>query len=103
MRKSLLVLVGCLVLFAAPAWAGGAFSLFGTYGEVTESNRAFGARARHSLGGQSVMLDLTGTRFPGLSAGAFDDDMQVIPFDLGAPPVRSGASCGHASGRVSPT
>ena len=83
MRKSVLVLVGCLVLCAAPAWAGGAFSLFGTYGEVTESNRAFGAGARLSLGGQSVMVDLTGTWFPGVSAGAFEDDMQVIPFDLG--------------------
>jgi len=83
MRNAVLVLVGCLVLCGAPAGAGGAFSLFGTYGEVTESNRAFGAGARLSLGGQSVMVDLTGTWFPGVSAGAFEDDMQVIPFDLG--------------------
>jgi hypothetical protein len=71
------------VLFAAPAWAGGAFSLFGTYGEVTESNRSFGAGARLSLGGESVMVDLTGTWFPSRSAGEFDSDLQVIPFDLG--------------------
>src|SRR5512136_2537094 len=83
MRKSTLVLVGCLVLLAAPAWAGGAFSLFGTYGEVTESNRALGAGARLSLGGEWVLVDLTGTWFPGVSAGAFDDDLQVEPLDLG--------------------
>jgi hypothetical protein len=83
MRKSVLVLVGCLVLCAAPAWAGGAFSLFGTYGEVTESSRAFGAGARLSVGGEWVLIDLTGTWFPGVNAGEFDDDMQVMPFDLG--------------------
>ena len=64
MRKAVLVLVGCLVLCAAPAWAGGEFSLFGTYGEVTESNRSFGFGARISAGGESVMVDLTGTWFP---------------------------------------
>jgi hypothetical protein len=83
MRKSVLVLVGCLVLFAAPAWAGGAFSLFGTYGEVTGSNSSFGFGSRISVGGESVMVDLTGTWFPSRSAGAFDDELQVIPFDLG--------------------
>lgn len=84
MRKSVLVLVGCLVLCSAPAWAGGAFSLFGTYGELTENNRALGAGARLSLGGEWVLVDLTGTWFPGVSAGEFDDDLQVLPFDLGA-------------------
>lgn len=83
MRKSVLVLVGCLALCAAPAWADGAFSLFGTYGEVTEANRSFGFGARVSVGGESVMVDLTGTWFPARSAGEFDDDLQVIPFDLG--------------------
>jgi hypothetical protein len=83
MRKAVLVLVGCLVLCAAPAWAGGEFSLFGTYGEVTENNRSFGFGARISAGGEWVMVDLTGTWFPSRSAGAFDDDLQVIPFDLG--------------------
>ena len=83
MRKSLLVLVGCLVLSAAPAWALGAFSLFGTYAEVTEDNRALGAGARFSLGSQRVMVDLTATWFPGVSAGDFDEDLQVVPFDLG--------------------
>jgi len=83
MRKAVLVLVGCLVLCAAPAWAGGEFSLFGTYGELTESNRSFGFGARISAGGESVMVDLTGTWFPARSAGAFDDDLQVIPLELG--------------------
>jgi hypothetical protein len=83
MRKAVLVLVGCLVLCAAPAWAGGEFSLFGTYGEVTESSGSFGLGARISAGGEWVMVDLTGTWFPARSAGAFDDDLQVVPFDLG--------------------
>jgi hypothetical protein len=83
MRKAVLVVVGCLVLCAAPAWAGGEFSLFGTYGEVTEANRAFGFGARISAGGEWVMVDLTGTWFPARSAGTFDDELQVIPFDLG--------------------
>jgi hypothetical protein len=83
MRKALLVLIGCLVLCAAPAWAGGEFSLFGTYGEVTEANRSFGFGARVSVGGESVMVDLAGTWFPARSAGDFDEDLQVIPFDLG--------------------
>lgn len=92
MRKSVLVLVGCLVLCAAPAWAGGAFSLFGTYGEVTEDNRSYGVGARLSLGGQWVMVDLTGTWVPGHSAGDFDEDMQVVPFDLGLRLVLAPAS-----------
>jgi len=90
MRKSVLVLVGCLVLSAAPAWAGGAFHLFGTYGEVTDVNRSFGFGARGSLGGARLSVDLTATWFPSRSGALVNengfvvqDQVQVIPFDLG--------------------
>ena len=90
MRKSVLVVVGCLVLSAAPAWAGGAFHLFGTYGEVTNGDRMFGAGVRGSLGSDQFVVDLTATWYPEhgatpVSENGFeiDDDLQMIPFDLG--------------------
>jgi hypothetical protein len=90
MRKSVLVLVGCLVLSAAPTWAGGAFSLFGTYGEVTPVDRSFGVGARGSVGGDRLVVDLTATWFPSRTGTVVDkdgfviqDELQIIPFDLG--------------------
>jgi outer membrane protein W len=88
MRKSVLVLMGCLVLAAAPAWAGGAFSLFGSYGELNDSNHTLGAGARLTLGGENLVVDLTGTWYPsvnGLAVKSADvfDSIQFTPFDLG--------------------
>jgi outer membrane protein W len=88
MRKSVLVLMGCLVMAAAPAWAGGAFSLFGSYGEINEYNKTYGAGARLTLGGHNLVVDLTGTWFPSINGTAVKnpdvrDSIQVIPFDLG--------------------
>lgn len=90
MRKSVLVLVGCLLLSAAPTWAGGAFHLFGTYGEVTQVDRSFGFGARGSIGGDRLVVDLTATWFPSRTGTVVDkngivtqDKVQIIPFDLG--------------------
>ena len=90
MRKTVLVLVGCLVLTAAPAWAGGAFSLFGTYGQINDYNSTFGGGARLTLGGESFVVDLTGTWYPSVNGtavktgdGAIFGQIQLIPFDLG--------------------
>lgn len=90
MRKTVLVLVGCLALTAAPAWAGGAFSLFGTYGQVNDHNNSLGAGARLSLGGESIRVDLTGTWYPRVNGIVVQDrgdtiygGIQIIPFDLG--------------------
>ena len=90
MRKTVLVLVGCLVLAAAPAWAGGAFSLFGTYGQVNSDNNTYGAGARVSLGGESFLVDLTATWYPSVNgmvvregSSAVFDSIQFIPIDLG--------------------
>ncbi len=90
MRKTVLVLVGCLALMAAPAWAGGAFSLFGTYGQVNDNNNSYGAGARLTLGGESFVVDLTGTWYPKVNGIVVDDPgvtifdgIQMIPFDLG--------------------
>ena len=90
MRKSVLVLVGCLVLSATPTWAGGAFHLFGTYGEVTQVDRSFGFGARGSIGGDRLVVDLTATWFPSRNGTVVNedgfviqDDLQIIPFDLG--------------------
>lgn len=90
MRKSVLVVVGCLVLSVAPAWAGGAFHLFGTYGEVTDVDRLFGVGVRGSLGSDQFVVDLTATWYPEhggtvVHENGFEihDDMQMIPYDLG--------------------
>ncbi len=90
MRKSVLVLVGCLVLVTGPAWAGGAFSLFGTYGQTNNWNNSFGAGARISFGGEQIMGDFTATWFPNNNGvvttdGSMNiyDSLQIIPFDIG--------------------
>jgi len=88
MRKTVLVLVGCLILMTGPAWAGG-FSLFGTYGQTNQWNRSFGAGARVSLGGEKFMVDLTATWFPAKNGivvkdgGEIYDSLQIIPLDIG--------------------
>jgi hypothetical protein len=87
MRRIVLVFVGCCLL-AGPAWAGGGFSLFGAYSEITDSGRSIGAGARLSLGGESVLFDLTATAFfqdvntghlglPGTS------DVSIAPIEIG--------------------
>jgi len=90
MRKTVLVLVGCLVMVTGPAWAGGAFSLFGTYGQTNQWNNSFGAGARVSFGGERFMGDLTATWFPsnnGVVAKSGNekiyDNLQIIPLDIG--------------------
>ena len=90
MRKTVLVLVGCLVLVTGPAWAGGAFSLFGTYGQTNEWNRSFGAGARVSFGGERLMGDFTATWFPSSNGTVAKngsqniyDTLQIIPLDIG--------------------
>ena len=91
MRKTVLVLVGCLVLMTGPAWAGGAFSLFGTYGQINEYNGSLGAGARLSFGGERLMADVTATWFPshnGVVAknGSVEvfDSLQILPLEIGA-------------------
>jgi hypothetical protein len=90
MRKTVLVLVGCLALSAAPVWADGAFHLFGSYGEVNQYTRGFGFGARGSFGGDHVWVDLTATWFPSRSGTLFKydsnpvrDQIEIIPIDLG--------------------
>ena len=59
MRKALLVLVICAL--ASPAWAGGGFSLFGAWSEMTDDSQSLGAGVRLSVGGQNWVGDLTWT------------------------------------------
>jgi len=89
MRKIVLVLGFCFLL-ASPAWAGGGFSLFGAYGEITENDKSIGAGARLSLGGESVVFDLTATYLPQQSTtiiregGApVSDDLRITPIEIG--------------------
>ncbi len=91
MRKTVLVFVGCLILMTGPAWAGGAFSLFGTYGETNDFNSSFGFGARVSFGGERLMGDFTATWFPSSNGVVakngsvnISDSLQVIPLDIGA-------------------
>ena len=85
MRKALLVFGICIL--AAPAWAGGGFSLFGSYGAVDNSEFALGAGARATYGGERWVGDLTWTWYQSVSGvgtiGGFDDNMQVMPTELG--------------------
>jgi len=85
MRKALLVLTICLL--AAPAWAGGGFSLFGSYAEVHDDATTGGAGARLTLGGARWVGDLTFTWYPSKggvgSISGFTDNIQVIPTDFG--------------------
>jgi len=86
MRKALLVLGICIL--AAPAWAGGGFSLFGSYAQVSDDAEGFGGGVRLTLGGQNFVGDLTWTWYPSDSnvgtVGGLSDKLQVIPTDLGA-------------------
>jgi hypothetical protein len=85
MRKALLVLGICIL--AAPAWAGGGYSLFGSYGSVDNHEFAVGAGMRLTLGGERWMGDLTWTWYQNVSGvgtiAGFDDNLQVIPTELG--------------------
>jgi len=88
MRKTVLIL-GICCLLAAPAWAGSGFSLFGSYSEVSDEGQSFGAGARVSLGGARWVGDLTWTWYERaddiliLTDPFIEDDIQVIPTDLG--------------------
>lgn len=85
MRKVVLVLGICLL--AAPAWAGGGYSLFGSYAQITDDAEAPGAGVRLSLGGGHWVGDLTFTWYNEESnvptVAGFSGDLQVIPTDLG--------------------
>jgi hypothetical protein len=85
MRKALLVLGICIL--AVPAWAGGGFSLFGSYAQLSDDSEALGAGGRFTFGGQNWVGDLSWTWYPSKSdvdtiAGR-TDKLQVIPTDLG--------------------
>jgi hypothetical protein len=89
MRKIVLA-VGCMCLLAAPAWAGGGFSLFGTYGQVNDYTSSGGLGARVSFGGQRLLVDATVTWFPKRSSvivrdGGFriSDSLQIYPVEVG--------------------
>jgi len=85
MRKALLVLGICIL--AVPAWAGGGYSLFGTWTEINEDASAPGAGMRVSIGGQNWVGDLTWTWLQGQddvsTITGYQDTVQVIPTDLG--------------------
>jgi hypothetical protein len=85
MRKALLVLGICLL--AAPAFAGGGYSLFGSYGAVDNHEWALGAGMRLTVGGERWVGDLTWTWYQNVSGvgtiAGFDDNLQVIPTELG--------------------
>ncbi len=85
MRKALLVLGICIL--AVPAWAGGGYSLFGTWTEINEDASALGAGVRVSVGGQNWVGDLTWTWLEGQdnvsTIAGYEDSVQVIPTDLG--------------------
>ena len=86
MRKALLVLGICIL--AAPAWAGGGFSLFGSYAQLSDDAESLGFGGRLTFGGHNWVADLSGTWFPTVNnvdtiAGQ-TDKLQVIPWDFGA-------------------
>jgi hypothetical protein len=85
MRKALLVLGICIL--ATPAFAGGGYSLFGSYGSVDNHEFAVGAGMRLTLGGDRWVGDLTWTWYQNVSGvgtvAGFDDNIQVIPTELG--------------------
>jgi hypothetical protein len=86
MRKALLILGICIV--AAPAWAGGGFSLFGSYAQLSDDAEGIGFGARLSVGGDHWIGDLTWTWYPSDEGvltvpGVDPDKLQVIPTDLG--------------------
>jgi len=71
MRKALLVLGICIL--ATPAWAGGGYSLFGSYGSVDNHEFAVGAGMRLTLGGDELgvrfLMNPTGNIIPYLGGG----------------------------------
>lgn len=85
MRKVVLVLGICLL--AAPVWAGGGFTLFGGYAQISEDAEAPGVGARFSLGSERWVGDLTFTWYQSQEDVAtildYDDRIQVIPTELG--------------------
>jgi hypothetical protein len=85
MRKALLVLAICIV--AAPAWAGGGLSLFGSYAQLSEESEAVGFGARLSFGSDRWVGDLSWTWYPSedstSAVAGYEDSLQVIPLDLG--------------------
>jgi len=89
MRRIILVL-GCCCLLTAPAWAGGGFSVFGAYSEITENDRSPGVGARFTFGGESLVLDLTATWLPYRSTAVFreagspvTDELRITPLEIG--------------------
>ena len=89
MRKIVLA-VGCMCLLAAPVWAGGGFSLFGTYGEVNEYTSSGGIGGRVTFGGQKLVVDVTATWFPERSGAVvkdgglhIQDSLQIYPIEVG--------------------
>ena len=86
MRKVLLILGICLL--TTPVWAGGSYSLFGSYAQLTDDANEPGIGMRISFGGEHWVGDLTWTWYPMSddvnTIGGFVDDLQVIPTDLGA-------------------
>ena len=86
MRKALLILGICIL--ATPAWAGGGFSLFGSYSQLSDDANEPGVGVRLTFGGDRWVGDLTWTWYPKTddvnTIGGFVDDLQVIPTDLGA-------------------
>ena len=85
MRKAVLILGICLL--AAPAWAGGGFTLFGSYAELTEENESPGFGARFSLGSERWVGDLTFTWYQSQedvpTFDGFVDRIQVVPTEIG--------------------
>jgi hypothetical protein len=85
MRKVLLVLAICIL--AVPAWAGGGYSLFGSWSEINDDASALGAGMRLSVGGSNWVGDLTWTWLQSEddveTIAGFEDSLQVIPTDLG--------------------
>lgn len=85
MRKALLVLGICIL--AVPAWAGGGYSLFGTWSEINEDGSAPGAGMRVTAGGSNWVGDLTWTWLQSQDGvdtiAGYGDKVQVIPTDLG--------------------
>ena len=89
MRRIFLVL-GCCCLLASPAWAGGGFSIFGSYSEITENDRGIGAGGRLSLGGESLVFDLTATWLPQASTTIIREGGAPVSDDIGITPLEIG-------------
>jgi hypothetical protein len=85
MRKAFLVVGICIL--AVPAWAGGAYSLFGSYSELNDDASAAGVGVRVSVGGEHWLGDLSWTWLQGrdgtITVAGIEDTLQVIPTDLG--------------------